>query len=114
MSSSCPSSGDAALRALAVVLAPYLAPLITGASSRPYSQRDGELPPGARRVKFLRTWRRARDAGDVGAWAEGRARLMTPECWAKWSRTERPPAVAKAPPPSPSLLEELGAKRTGG
>jgi hypothetical protein len=99
-----------ALHALAVVLAPYLAPLIAGASARPFSQRDGELPPGARRVKFLRTWRRARDAGDAGAWSEGRARLMSPDCWARWARSERSPA-ATAPPPAPSLLEELGARR---
>jgi hypothetical protein len=82
-----------------------------GASQRPFSQRDGERPPGAGRIKYLRTWRRARDAGD-GAWAEGRARLMTPECWAKWSRSASRPTLAKAPASAaPTLLDELGAKR---
>ena|SRR5580658_10127841 len=101
---------DAALRALAVALAPFIAPLI-GASSRPFSQR--EPPPGAGRVKYLRTWRRARDAGDAGAWAEGRSRLMTAEAWAKWSRTASPSTATKATPAEPSLLDELGAKRVG-
>jgi hypothetical protein len=107
--SSSPSSGDA-LRALAEVLAPYLVPLLSGAPGRPFSQADGQRPPGAGKPKYLRTWRRARDAGDAGAWAEGRARLMSQEAWARWSRTEAP-AVAK--PAAPSLLEELGARRVG-
>jgi hypothetical protein len=97
-----------ALRALAAVLAPYLVPLIAGASSRPFSQR--ELPSGSGRVKYLRTWRRAHDAGDAGAWSEGRARLMTADCWAKWSRTTDP-CVAATLPVAPTLLDELGAKR---
>ncbi len=102
-----PSPADAALRALAAALAPYL-PLATGAPGRPYSQHDGERPPGAGKAKYLRTWRRARDAGDAGAWAEGRARLMTAEAWAAWSRTAK---AAPPPTPTPSLLDELGAVR---
>jgi hypothetical protein len=98
-----------ALEALAVVLAPYLSPLLTGALPRPFSQADGERPPGAGRAKFLRTWRRARDAGDAGAWAEGRARLMSEEAWARWSRTER----ARVLEPATPLLEELGGRRVG-
>jgi hypothetical protein len=100
--------GDA-LRALAAVLVPYLAPLLTGAPTRPYSQAEGERPPGAGRAKYLRAWRRARDAADAGAWAEGRARLMTAEAWARFSRTARP--VMTKPPAAPTLLDELGAKR---
>lgn len=105
-------SGDAALQALAAVLAPYLAPLLTGAESRPFSQRDGERPSGAGRVKYLRAWRRARDEGDAGAWAEGRARLMNAEAWARWSRISTPAPVTTAPA-APSLLDELGAKLVG-
>lgn len=105
------SSGEA-LQALASVLAPYLTPLLNGAPARPFSQRDGELPAGAGRIKYLRAWRRARDAGDAGAWAEGRARLMSAEAWAKWSRTQALPKAAPVPE-APSLLAQLGAKRCG-
>ncbi|MGO9833413.1 MAG: hypothetical protein ACLP1X_04290 [Polyangiaceae bacterium] len=107
-----PSVPSDALRAFAEVLAPFVAQFLTGAGSRPYSQADGERPPGAGRAKFLRAWRRARDAGDSGAWSEGRARLMSSESWARWSRTQRP-TVAKASPVAPTLLDELGAKRVG-
>jgi hypothetical protein len=100
-----------ALRAFAEVLAPYVAQFLTCAESRPYSQADGQRPPGAGRIKYLRTWRRARDAHDAGAWAEGRARLMSAECWSKWSRTERAPVVAA--PAAPSMLDALGARRVG-
>jgi hypothetical protein len=98
---------DDALRALAAVLAPYIAPLIVGASARPFTQK--ELPPGAGPIKFRRTWHLAHDAHDPGATREGRAMLMTPECWSRWARTERP--APPAPSPAPSLLDELGAKR---
>ena len=102
------SRPDDALRALAIVLAPYIAPLITGASARPFSQK--ELPPGAGPIKFRRTWHRAHDAHDAGATREGRAMLLTPECWSRWARTERAERPT-ATPPAPSLLDELGGRR---
>jgi hypothetical protein len=112
---SSPSSASTlpaeALRALAAVLAPYLVPHLSGAATRPFSQRDGERPPGAGRAKYLRTWRRARDAEDTGAWSEGRARLMSPEAWGRWSRFASRHAPVKVAPSAPTLLDELGAKR---
>lgn len=80
-----------------------------------FSQVDGQRPPGCGRAKYLRVHRRAVQADDPGAWSEGRARLMTPEAWARWSRTERRAATKAMHPPAPSgveaMLAELGARR---
>jgi hypothetical protein len=66
-------------------VAPIVARLLAAcpAATRPFSQRDGERPVGCGRAKYLRVWRRARAAGDAGATSEGRARILTPDAWAR-------------------------------
>jgi hypothetical protein len=65
-------------------------------SDRLFSQDDVGRPEGCGRTKYLRTWRRARDAGDPGATEDGRARLLTKEAYERHRpRTTRKP---KAPP----------------
>ncbi len=82
-----------------------------------YSQRQGERPKGCGRPKYLRRWKVAHDAADPGVWAEGRARLMTEEAWARWARTEKTPSkvkgLAKVATPANDLLAEFGARRAG-
>jgi hypothetical protein len=85
-----------------------------------YSQRDHERPVGASRVRFLRVWRVAHAARDTGAWAEGRARIMTADAWERWASASgqrpRPELRAPAPKADPDteLLVELGARRVEG
>lgn len=66
--------------------------VVAAPSDAVYSQKNGERPPGCSRTKFLAAWRRARDVGDEGVWAEGRARLMRASTWARVSRTAVEPA----------------------
>jgi hypothetical protein len=78
-----------------------------------YSQLDGQRPAGAGRVKYLRAWHALVAAGDTGAWAEGRARLMTAEAWARF--ISAPIEIDLRPPPrdlAAEVLRELGAVRT--
>ncbi len=99
------------MRALAEALRPYLQQASRGVTV--FSQKDGERPPGCGRPKYLRAWRQAHEQGDAGAWSEGRARLMSAECWARRARTEAP-STAKAvvvSTPEDDLLAELGATR---
>jgi hypothetical protein len=60
-----------------------------------YSQSDGQRPPGCGKSKYLYLHRVAARAGDKGAWYEGRALIMTPECWVRLATT--PPPVQKQP-----------------
>lgn len=60
------------------------------APTRPWSQVDGERPPGCGRARYLRVWRRARDAGDPGATADGRARILTRDAYERHAATSRP------------------------
>ncbi len=104
----------AALRPLVMeILAECRQPAVGGVV---HSQRNGERPAGCGRAKFLRAWKAAHEAGDPGAWAEGRARLMTAACWSSRAKTARAPAVVKAAPEVPandSLMAEFGARRAG-
>lgn len=97
---------------------PIFAAAVVG-SEPPFSQRDGERPPGCGRAKFLRAHRLLVAAGDARAWSEGRARLISRDAWARFARDERP---APNPPASSSrpvdedaaALESLGLARAGG
>lgn len=77
-----------------------------------YSQLDGQRPPGVGRTRYLRAWRRGRDAGDPEAIADGRARLMTPGAWARHGATTSVRSMRPAKPSAVSLrddvLSELG------
>ena len=77
-----------------------------------YSQSDGQRPPGCGKRKYLYLHRLAVRAGDKGAWHEGRARIMTPECWTRLATTS--PPVQKQPETSEiekdlELCIQLGA-----
>lgn len=85
-----------------------------------YSQADGERPPGCGRAAYLRIWRAAAAAGDPGATAEGRARLLTPDGYDRHAATVRgpgrrakpaAPAPARSSDPVDDVLAELGARR---
>jgi len=112
-------SSTIAIRSGAVVCivcgAPIVVPLESGGGIV-HSQRDGERPKGAGPVKYLRTHRRARDAGDAEAWCEGRARLMTAACWARWSaptlgdRDAKPEKMTSAPSIATNLHVLFGTK----
>lgn len=83
---------------------------------RPHSQRDGERPAGCDRVRYLRAWRLLARSGDPEAWAEGRARLMTPSAWSRAMAKHRPmpaaPASAvRAVDPEEAILSDLGLTR---
>ena len=114
-----------ALAPLARLLAPYLVPLLAahlgaGANApRAFSQIDGQRPPGVGRPRYLRAWRRGRDAADPECRADGRARLMMDGAWARWGASPartKPKLALVAPMVSAEdeLLAELGAKRVGG
>ena len=77
---------------------------------RPFTQV--ERPPGCGKTRFLRVWRLAHDAGDAGATADGRARLLTAEAYARFSPTltTRRSRKVDAPAVSETLLEELGVE----
>ena len=98
------------LRVLAEALRPYLQ-TDQSAVRTIFSQRDGERPVGCGRPKYLRAHKRAVEAGDAGAWSEGRARLMTDECWARWARTIATAHLSSAPESQDGLLAEFGAVR---
>ncbi len=55
----------------------------TNAPGRTYTQREGELPPGTGREKFLRVARALRAAGDSESWVEGRTVLVTVAAWTR-------------------------------
>jgi hypothetical protein len=80
-----------------------------------YTQKDGERPPGCSPTKFLRTWRRARDAADAGATEDGRTRLLTVEAYERHRTRERsrrvPPRTAA---PAPRSIDEEMLARLGG
>lgn len=92
-----------------------LAELAVSGRTACYSQRDGERPPGCGRVRYLRVWRRARDAGDEGASKDGRARLLTHEAYARHAAMSlaRPRARIVDEPAGldEQVLAELGAVR---
>ena len=88
-----------------------------------HSQRDGERPAGAGRIRYLRAWRALRDAGDPDVRREGRARLMSQSSWARFvagEKGEKPapaarPRLVAVPRPSPvdveaRVLADLGAR----
>lgn len=82
-----------------------------------YSQRDGERPAGCGRVKYLRVWRLAYRAGDTGARAQGKARLLMPEAFERFEAQLRKPrraALHVVPEPSTDdrMLAALGGRRT--
>lgn len=101
-----------ALQALAQVLAPLVARELSAKGSRPYSQVDGERPPGTSKLVYLRAWRAARRQGHPGATSDGRARLLTPEAFAAGRAVMRPPK--KAAPEldiDDKVLKKLGLSR---
>jgi hypothetical protein len=83
------------------------------ARPRPFSQVDGERPPGCGRRRFLAAWRSRHATGDPGASAEGRARILSPDAWARFIEDEAPRAPLRlvSPAQSPSMLDRLGARR---
>lgn len=101
------------MRVLAEALAPHLRALLgqTGHSLRLYSQCDGERPTGCGKTKYLRAWRRALAAGDAGATRDGRARLLTPEAYARHAAA---PSRAPAPIAPVATLEDEVLAELGG
>lgn len=88
------------------------------APARPYSQVDGERPAGVGRVRYLRAWRRGREAGDPEVTSDGRARLMTAAAWqrhgASTARRIATVVPIRANEDSDLLAElGLGKRRTG-
>jgi hypothetical protein len=89
----------------------------TQLTARPFSQRDGERPPGAGAPTYLRVWHRAVEEKDPEAWSEGRARLMSTACWSRWSavaRKDTKPKKAKADAPAgqEALMARMGLRRS--
>jgi hypothetical protein len=82
----------------------------TGATAI-YSQHDHERPAGTKRQRYLDVHALAFGAGDVGATKIGRARLLTPDAWARWSTSL--PSRKKAPPPTPVSLDDQVAAELG-
>jgi len=82
-----------------------------------FSQNDGERPVGCGREKFLRVWRALHAAHDPGATAEGRARILTTDAWARFVSNEKPlkPRLLELVPQERSradrVLDALGGKR---
>lgn len=106
-------SADDVLGGLARALAPYVAAELAKMprlrEARPYSQHDGERPPGCSRTTFLRAWRVAHRSGHPGATCDGRARLLTPEAFAVGRAGMRPKATPAEPAcQDAGVLEELG------
>jgi hypothetical protein len=108
---------EALARGLAALVAPMVAELLQ-ASPKPFSQLEGERPSGAGRVAYLRAHRALVRSGDPGAWSEGRARLMSPDAWARAMANHRhapkaPASETRPVDPDADALEALGlAKRT--
>lgn len=100
----------AAIAADAAALAELRALVATG-GEREYSQLDAERPAGVGRARYLRAWRRGRDAGDPECRADGRARTMTPAAWARWGAAAptRRAKVCVVGGDLADLLAELGA-----
>lgn len=104
-------------RMLAPLVAAELVKLGGAAPDRPYSQNDGERPVGCGRVRYLRIWRAAAAAGDVGATEDGRARLLTVEAYQRHAglRARAPKTPPSAPVPLPAaeddVLDALGLRR---
>lgn len=79
-----------------------------------HSQLDGERPPGVGRARYLRAWRRGRDAGDPECTADGRARIMTAAAWQRHGastptrRPSPPPEIAPARDLEAEAREEIG------
>jgi len=105
------SAADAALRALARALLPYLRDeLVSAPAPRVYSQLDAERPPGIGRARYLRAWRRGRDAGDAECCADGRARVMTAGAWARHGASSTSPRRALDEPSRPlAIVRDLDA-----
>lgn len=90
-----------------------------------HSQRDGERPAGARRDLYLQAWRALNRAGDPDVRAEGRARIMSADAWARFVASGNAPQRKRGPRlvtcgPSPLaanastddiVLEQLGGRR---
>jgi hypothetical protein len=88
-----------------------VARLGSGDVGRPtYSQRDGERPVGCGRTKFLGVHKRARGEGDAGASIQGRARLMTADCWARWCNALPSRASTSEPSRTLSVDDVIAAK----
>ena len=84
---------------------------------RPYTQRDAERPRGCGRAKYLRVWRLAHRAGDAGARAQGKSRLLTPEAFERFEAQLRKPRravlhVVPEPSTDDRVLAALGGRRS--
>ena len=112
---------ESALRELAALLSRVIDERIDarigthGADSARYSQRDGERPAGCGASKYLRIHKLVRDAGDPSATVQGRARLMTEECWTRWCNALPSRARKVMPPPAVSTIsvDEVIASKLG-
>jgi hypothetical protein len=107
-----PEDAVKALRTLVTFGAAALGLRVVAGARDCYSQREGERPPGAGKVKYLRVHRALMAAGDTEAWAEGKARLMSAAAWERGTRTR--PALRLVARQAPTdvrsaLLRELGA-----
>jgi hypothetical protein len=88
-------------------------------SSRPaaeHAQDDGQRPTGVGRTRYLRAWRRGRDAGDAECRADGRARVMTAAAWSRWGASApmrgTAPRIAVEAVRDVDVLAELGLDAT--
>lgn len=118
------TSEDNPLEQFARLIAPYVAAVLGRAGGAPsaHSQVDGQRPIGVGRDRYLRGWRRGRDAADPEVWGDGRARCMTAAAWqrhgASAPKFAAPPALRLVSPPrSPDadVLAELGlSTKVGG
>jgi hypothetical protein len=116
----CTCTSTVLLRVGAIVCATCLSPVVSASGPRlaGFSQRDGDRPLGCSRERFLDVWKRAHDAADDGATADGRTRLLTHEAYDRFARVRR----AAVPLSGPRLVErsvddqvlaDLGLARVG-
>lgn len=87
------------------------------ATPRVYSQRDGELPVGCGRIRYIRLFNAAEEASEEGLRREGRAMLMTEACWLRLNVARERKRSCDAPSPVASedvearLMREIGLRR---
>ena len=108
------------LRAGAVVCATCNAPIVEELATlsrgpREFSQLEGQRPIGVKSTRYLRAWRRVRDAGDAECRADGRARLMTVGAWERWgasapARVTRYRGVTGNAPALPAVTDDVLAE----